>query len=222
MNALFKLSTVLAVVVFSGISCKNPGHQPHSSGWRPLFDGKSTDGWAMTGPGELQLENGRLVTHGGMGLLWYTKEKLGNCQIRVVFRLTGGEDNSGVFIRIPEPPKDPWFGVNRGYEVQIDNRGDEYHHTGCLYSLTKARHVVSPKVGEWATMLITLKGKRTVVEVNGEGVTEFTEGDLVPEKKIWYEPERGLRPEFGYVGLQNHGDEARVYFKEVSVKSLNR
>lgn len=221
MKMPFKLPTLLIVAAFSCASCKTPQRGSDHAGWRPLFDGKSTDGWAMTGPGELRLENGRLVTYGGMGLLWYTKEKLANCQLRVVFQLTGGEDNSGVFIRIPEPPKDPWVGVNKGYEVQIDNRGDEYHRTGCLYSLTKAHNAVSPPVGEWATMLITLDGSRTKVEVNGKLVTDYTEGAPVPEKKIWYEPERGRRPVEGYIGLQNHGDEARVHFKEVSVRPLH-
>ena len=79
---------------------------------------------------------------------------------------------------------------------------------------------MSPKVGEWATMLITLDGKRTKVEIDGQLVTDFTEGDSVPKKKIWYEPDRGLRPEAGYIGLQNHGDDAHVHFKEVSVRLL--
>jgi hypothetical protein len=69
-------------------------------------------------------------------------------------------------------------------------------------------------------MLITLDGKRTLVEVNGQQVTDYTEGDPVPEKKIWYEPDRGARPEYGYIGLQNHGGDAHVHFKEVSVRAL--
>jgi hypothetical protein len=222
MKAPLRIPVLLATIAIAAVSCKHASRSEGAGGWRVLFDGRNTDGWTMVGPGELRLENGRLVTYGGMGLLWYTKEKPGDCQIRVGFQLTGADDNSGVFIRIPEPPKDPWVGVNKGYEVQIDNRGDEYHRTGCFYSLTKAQHIVSPRVGEWATMVITLDGKHTKVEVNGELVTDYTEGQPVPEKKIWYEPDRGMRPEFGYIGLQNHGDEARVHFKEVSVRPLKR
>src|SRR5690242_6142241 len=90
-------------------SCKS-WHASPRGGWRPLFDGTSTNGWQMTGPGEFKLENGELVTHGGMGLFWYTREKFGDCRIRIMFQPTSSEDNSGVFIRIPEPPKDEWFG----------------------------------------------------------------------------------------------------------------
>jgi len=155
-----------------------------------------------------------------MGLLWYRREKFGDCQVRVVFKLSGPKDNSGIFIRIPEPPPDPWFAVHKGYEIQIFNHGDEYHRTGCLYSLTKARSLVDAQVGEWNTILITLDGRRTLVELNGESVTDYTDGEPVPEKKIWYEPERGRRPESGYIGLQNHDDHTRVHFKEVSVRAL--
>src|SRR6185436_13129280 len=207
----------------SGVSCQHGAPEGSSSSmkpWRSLFDGRSKAGWEMTGPGELKLENGELVTEGGMGLLWYASEKLGHCQVRVVFKLTDAHDNSGVFVRIPDRPPDPWFAVNKGYEVQIDDNGDEWHRTGCLYSLTKALNQAESKVGEWTTMLISLDGKRTRVEVNGQPVTDFLEGDPVPEKKIWYEPERGPRPEYGYIGLQNHGGDARVHFKEVSVREL--
>lgn len=208
----------------AGVTGNPRSHDPASAeatdGWRPLFDGRSKDGWKMVGPGDFKLKGGELVTHGGMGLFYYEREKLGTCQVRVVFKLTGAHNNSGVFIRIPQPPRDPWYAVNHGYEVQIANGGDQFHSTGVLYSLTKALNVVSAKVGEWNTMLITLDGSRTQVEVNGQQVTDYKEGDEVPKKKRWHEPERGPRPELGYLGLQNHDGETRVHFKEVSVRPL--
>lgn len=219
---------LITISAFAAVSCANPGGSagPSPSGssagaWRPLFDGHATAGWEMVGPGELKLENGELVTYGGMGMLWYSREKLGNCQIRVVFKLMDRSDNSGVFIRIPDRPTDPWFAVNKGYEVQIENNGDEWHRTGCLYSLTKAQNAVNAKIGEWNTMLITLQGGHTRVEVNGQSVTDYAEGGPVPPKKDWYEPDRGSRPAQGYIGLQNHGGDAHVHFKEVSVRNLN-
>ena len=65
---------------------------------------------------------------------------MADCEIKVVYRMEHENDNSGVFIRIPTEPTEPWMPVNRGYEVQIDNhpeRGneDDYHVTGTLYSL---------------------------------------------------------------------------------------
>jgi hypothetical protein len=210
------LVLLLSCVAF--ISCKTA--KTEEKGWRTLLDADHTNDWKMVGPGEFKWEKGELVTYGGMGLFYYEREKLGDCKIRVKFKLTDPKDNSGVFIRIPQPPADPWYAVNHGYEVQISNEGDQWHRTGSLYSFTRAKNVVSPAIGEWATMLITLNGKRTVVEVNGLVVTDYTEGQPVPEKKIWYEGDRGPRPEFGYIGLQNHGGNAHVHFKEVKVSPL--
>ncbi len=153
-----------------------------------------------------------------MGLLWYTGEPLGEVVIRVVYRNPGGA-NSGVFVRIPEEPNEPWMPVNRGYEIQIDDHGDEYHRTGVLYSLTRA--LAKPeKLDEWNTLEITLDGDHTVVKVNGLLVTDFREGQPVPPKKEEWEPDRGPRPLRGYIGLQNHGADEVVFFREVSVRSL--
>jgi hypothetical protein len=134
-------------------------------------------------------------------------------------------DNSGVFVRIPIAPTEPWMPVNYGYEVQIDNHPetsneDEYHVTGTLYSLTKPLAKPGKPGPEWNTMEITLDGPRTIVTVNGVKVTDYTEGEPVPEKKFDFEPQRGIRPNYGYIGLQNHSDNDIVFFKEVAVRAL--
>jgi len=192
--------------------------------WRQLFNGKDLSGWQQVGPGEFVVEDGLLKTVGGMGMILYHAEKFSNVIIRVVFKVKDNDCNSGVFIRIPEKPADEWAAVNTGYEVQIDNGtrhvGGEYHCTGVLYSLTKALAHPQKKPGEWNTMEITLNGQRTIVYVNGEKVTDFTEGDAVQPKTRDFEPERGTRPESGYIGLQNHDAQSTTFFKEVTVKAL--
>lgn len=50
-------------------------------------------------------------------------------------------------------------------------------------------------------------------------VTDYTEGP-VPERKFDFEPQRGLRPLEGYIGLQKASDNDVVFFKEVAVKKL--
>lgn len=186
--------------------------------WKPLFNGKDTSGWHHVGPGSITVENGMLKTSGGMGLLWYEPQKFGNATIRVVFRTTGPRDNSGVYIRMPEKPHDPWYGVHNGYEVQIDAAGDEWHCTGAIYSLSKVSKRAQKPAGEWNTMDIVLKGQLTTVVLNGDTVNEFRGDQPVPERKQWFEPVRGPRPDTGYIGLQNHDGSTTIYFKEVSVK----
>src|SRR3990172_10285451 len=108
---------------------------------RQLFNGRDLTGWSMAGPGSFVVEDGALKTEGGMGLLWYTESKIGDATLRVVYRVSRVEDNSGVFIRIAEPPPDPWYAVHHGYEVQILERppqgmpDDPFHKTGAIYSL---------------------------------------------------------------------------------------
>ncbi|HEY3440567.1 MAG TPA: DUF1080 domain-containing protein [Paludibaculum sp.] len=188
--------------------------------FRPLFNGKDTAGWKMTGPGRFVVEDGLLKTEGGMGLLFYEKEKLGNCVVKVVFKTASEHANSGVIIRLPEPPPDPWYGVHNGFEVQIDAGGDEWHSTGAIYSLSKVTSRQQKAQGEWNTMEIEIKGKTTKISLNGTLVNTYQDGQPVPERKQWYEPVRGPRADAGYIGLQNHDKSSTVYFKEVSVKPL--
>lgn len=190
----------------------------YGGGWEQLFNRKDLSGWTMTGPGRFTVEDGLLKTEGGMGLLYHGGKKLGNGTLRVVFKTTGARDNSGVVIRLPEPPRDPWYGVHNGYEVQIDAAGDEWHSTGAIYSLSKVTLRNQKPAGEWNTMDIVLKGRLTTVFLNGKKVNEFREGQPVPERKQWYEPVRGPRPDEGYIGLQNHDGRSTVYFREISFK----
>src|SRR5438309_11864215 len=111
-----------------------------SSEWKQLFDGKDLVGWKHVGPGEMTVEDGLIRTHGGMGVQYWTGGKLGDCVIRVVYKLRAHNGNAGVFIRIPMEPREERMPVRCGYEVQIDKEPeksteDEYRVTGTLYSL---------------------------------------------------------------------------------------
>jgi hypothetical protein len=193
--------------------------------WKRLFNGKDLTGWKHVGPGEMTVSDGMIETHGGMGLLYWTGGKIGHCKLRVVFKMRDFNDNSGVYIRIPIEPREAWMPVHYGYEVQIDNHPetsgeDEYHMTGTLYSLTKPLAKPAKPGPEWNTMVITIDGPHTIVEVNGVKVTDYLEGDPVPPQKFDFEPLRGPRPEEGYFGLQNHSKNDVVLFKEVSIQPL--
>ncbi len=187
---------------------------------RQLFNGRDLTDWAMTGPGSFIVEDGALKTQGGMGLLWYTESKIGDAVLRVVYRVSRVEDNSGVFVRIADRPPDPWYAVHHGYEVQILASGDEWHKTGCIYSLSRALADAQKPPGQWNVMEIAMRGQRIDVTLNGELVTQFDPAQPLPERRFPYEPERGPRPERGYIGLQNHDADSAVYFREVSVGPL--
>ena len=77
--------------------------------WRelPLVDkGKIHTDWKhLWGGGFSVMDDGSLRTDcddTGMGLLLYTKERFGDCQIRVVYRSEDARSNAGVFVRIDD------------------------------------------------------------------------------------------------------------------------
>jgi hypothetical protein len=204
------------------LACGTPALAQSPLDWRPLFDGKSLDGWEHVGPGRFVVEDGQLRTEGGMGLLWYSREKLGDCVIRVVYKTGTERSNSGVYVRIAEKPTDPWYAVHHGFEVQIADTGRADRRTGSIYTFARANSQPGKPL-EWNTLEITLKGNRVSTAINGTPVADFDAGALTPqatEKTGEGDPARGPRPEAGYIGLQNHDKDSIVFFKEVSVRPL--
>jgi hypothetical protein len=195
---------------------------------KQLFNGKDLTGWARIPrhedapadqPPGFRIEKGLLVSlpDSPEDDLWYTPEKIGNATLRVVYKVSDKKANSGVFIRIPEKPKSEDDAINRGIEVQIDESGDDRHSSGVLYSMTQAKARPYKPAGEWNTLEITLKGPRTIVKLNGVLVTDYDGVSPVPPKVGRYEPDRGPRPDQGYIAIQHHGGAATVWFREISL-----
>ncbi len=193
-----------------------------------LFNGKDLSGWARIPRHEgapaneqpgIEVQNGLLVSRPDAPEddLWYTREKIGNATLRIVYKVSAPNANSGIFTRIPEQPKSEDDAINKGIEVQIDESGDDYHCTGVLYSWTQAKARPYKPAGEWNTLEITMKGPRTTVKLNGVLVTDYDGVSPVPPKKSRYEPERGPRPDTGYIAIQHHGGNATVWFKEITL-----
>ncbi|HXV22983.1 MAG TPA: DUF1080 domain-containing protein [Alphaproteobacteria bacterium] len=174
----------------------------------PLFDGTSIEDWKMCGPGRFVLDRqeGLIRSEGGMGLLWYRPRMFRNFVLRLEWQEKRRDDNSGVFIRFPDPGEDPWIAVSEGYEIQIyDDWEDRLYVTGAVYGLAPARIVASRPLGEWNQFEITAAGPEISVCLNGE---------IVVSK---YRGERRLE---GFIGVQNHDDLSSVAFRDISVTEL--
>jgi hypothetical protein len=84
-------------------------------GWRPLpliENGQVATAWKHVGFGKLAVDGDAVRTEcdeRGLGLAVWTKEKLGNCQIRVVFRTKNARSNAGVIVRLDDGVLD-WIG----------------------------------------------------------------------------------------------------------------
>ena len=113
---------------------------------RSLFS--NLDGWRMAGPGGFRrFSDGTIESYGGPGLLWYADEAFEDFLLLLEWRIARIEDNSGVFIRAPPLSDSPQPAIERGYEVQIDDRGVDpvtnllgspFHMTGAIYQLAPA------------------------------------------------------------------------------------
>jgi len=164
-------------------------------------------GWKQVGPGSVTEESGSegtLVTAGGMGMLWYAESPFADYTLRVDYKLSKPDNNSGVFVRFPDPPADPWDAVKAGYEIQICDGADPEHRTGAIYSFKAAEKAPPAKpVGEWNTYEIRVKGQEYTIRLNGEEINHYT----------------GSRGKEGFVGLQNHDQSSIVRFRNVRIKT---
>src|SRR5580692_11413128 len=85
-----------------------------------LFNGKNLEGWKAIGRDEaattlagFTVHDGLLETTTGKGLLWFTKQKFGDGTLKVVYKMSNDQGNSGVFIRIPIEPKNEDDAINK-------------------------------------------------------------------------------------------------------------
>ncbi|MET9866687.1 ThuA domain-containing protein, partial [Streptomyces sp. NPDC006386] len=181
-----------------------------SKDYRKIFNGQTLDGWKQAGPGRFVVKDGVLETEGGMGLLWYQAKELKSYSLKLDWKMQG-DDNSGIFVGFPASD-DPWSAVNKGYEIQIDATDAPDRTTGSVYSFKsaniKARDQVLRPPGQWNSYEIKVQGERLQVFLNGVKINDFTNKD----------PERSLTD--GYIGLQNHGADDQVSFRNIQLKEL--
>ena len=181
-------------------------------GWISLFNGRDFEGWTFCGPGSFEIEkdsdNGKagcLKTVGGMGLLWFDRIRFRDFTLVFDWKVARAEDNSGVFVRFPTPPHDPWGPVSEGYEIQICDTAAPKHNTGSVYSFQAPSQIASNPAGEWNRFEITVVGQKYTVVLNGTTVVDGFEGD------------RGRE---GFIGFQNHDPQVTVRFRNIRAKIL--
>ena len=105
-----------------------------------LFNGKDLTGWKHAGPGSFTVADGELHTDAGMGLLWYSEKQFGDFTLTLEFKVSRKEDNSGIFVRFPDPGNDPWVAVKEGHEIQICDT-ETKNQTGAIYNAKNSKEL---------------------------------------------------------------------------------
>jgi hypothetical protein len=172
------------------------------------------EGWRMAGKGGFAWTGDGVESRGGSGLLWYAQEAFGDFILTVDWRLARGDDNSGVFLRIPPLNGDIAPAIAEGYEVQIDDRGwdpaarrtgSAQHLSGAVYRLAPAMGLASHGIGQWNSFTVLARGPEVCVRLNGVWVAKLA---------------HGARRASGHIALQAHHEGSAVRFRNLRVRNL--
>ena len=183
-----------------------------------LSDGKSFNGWIGDTNKTWRLEDGAFV--GGslkekvpQNEFLRTDRQFTNFILKLKFKLAGtnGFVNGGVQIR-SQPAQNPPNEMV-GYQCDI---GEGWW--GALYDESRRNKVlIKPdpeavkkalKPGDWNEYLIRARGNRIQSAINGVNMIDYTETDATI-------------PQFGFVGLQVHGNGVtEVSYKDITIQEL--
>lgn len=199
-------SLLTLFLVLSAVSCSTPSEEDAPNKVINLWTGEDSQlaNWQMAGPGEFVHDGNTVYPRGGMGLYWYNAQDFKDFELELEWQVTDVSNNSGVFVRFPNPGNDPWVAVNEGYEIQICDTLGPKHNTGSVYSFQTATHIPTKPQGEWNKYLIRVVGQQYTISINGELVNSYT----------------GDRSERGYIGMQNHDDGSPVRYRNIRVTEI--
>jgi hypothetical protein len=183
--------------------------QERADGWTALFDGKTLNGWMLTGINK----NGWKVTDGviewaedGGGLI-RSRDRYENFILKVDWKIDAG-GNSGIMLRAPRTGRSSRIGM----EVQIEGDYGEpiaNDSTGAIYVQLPPLVAAQKPNGEWNTYEITLNGPQLKVVLNGQ---------VVQDQNLDTNPEMVLRLKRGFIALQDHHN--HVCFRNMKLKKL--
>ena len=235
---------LLPTLLLTAAVCACAGEE---GGFRPLFDGKSFDGWTgMRGrPLPTQswaVEEGMIRTReDGSGGDLRTQEEYSDFDLRFEWKISE-KGNAGVKYNVQEEWTNAGFRPDHspakrersarsavGYEYQIsdDTRWDRSHDdwaksaTGAYYLVKWVDEKPLKQVGEWNSSRIVVRGNQVEHWLNGEKLFEFELGSKDILERVAKTKFRQM-PGYGLKGpgpivLQHHGSPA--WFRNIRIKT---
>ncbi len=159
-------------------------------GWVLLFNGKDFDGWRQCNgtamPANWVIEDqamkvftapGKKPGQGSGGDILYGVKKFRNFELSIDWK-TEKAGNSGIFFNVREVPGKPIYYA--APEVQVLDNVDATdnkipsHLAGSLYDMLAADPKSVKPVGEWNTIVISVKDGKVTHTQNGMKVVEYT------------------------------------------------
>ena len=203
-------------------------------GWKPLFDGKTTQGWhsygKTTASAEWEVQDGALhlnKSKGGDRGDLVTDAAFDNFDLKLEWKISP-KGNSGIIFYVNDDAtkyEEPYF---TGLEMQVlDNEGHpdgkiHKHRAGDLYDLIACSKETVKPVGQWNEAEIRSKNGELKLFLNGVNVVTTTLWDdnwktMVAGSKFKQWPDFGTFKS-GKIDLQDHGNE--VWYRNIKIKSL--
>lgn len=178
------------------------------AGFTKLLDEPRLKEWVQCGPGRFDVRDGVATGIGGMGLWWYKARTFRNFVLRGEYlQESGGNSDSGIFVRFPDPGDQPAAAVRGGHEFEIgDNASASKHGTGAVYPFQGPTWLPVKPPGEWNAYEITCVGRTYDFRLNGHLVNRYVDDQD--------------RPLEGYVGLQNYPYDQGAYDKPVRHRNV--
>lgn len=223
----FTVITLASSLLVSG--CSTAARTGEKSGWKVLFDGKSTD--AFRGFRQASFPTNSWVVDGGalkslprrqVDLI--TRETYENFELELEWKVAK-EANSGIMFHVSEAEPETFV---TGPEMQIvddantDDGANPKTSAGSLYDLIAPTNKQCHPAGEWNRIRLIVQGNRVEHWMNGSKILEYELGSgplkaLIADSKFKAWP-RFAQEKTGYIALQNHGNS--VWFRNVRVRRL--
>jgi hypothetical protein len=199
----FALGDLKADATPAGLpAAKRPTGAADEAGWRALFNGKDLTGWKLADKDKAHwsVRDG-VIRYDGQGPDLWTTDRFGDFVLKVDWRFPR-EGDSGVFVRgSGKAQVNIWTWRMGSGELWGYRTGAKTPEAQKPFT---PRTNADKPVGEWNTFILTMKGDRLTVVLNGQEVISQAELKGVPAA--------------GPIALQRHGDP--LEFKAIYVKEL--